>query len=395
MKKVIILGGGYGGIKALETLASYDEEMEVVLIDQHTYHYLQTESYDLVASKIPIQNTLIYLPTLVASFEKGFKFVSDTAKGIEEGRLICEKGEYPFDYLIIATGSVTRFLEGFEEKGERSLGVKSLRAALKVKQFFETELFERLEPQRAEKSFNIAVIGGGLSGIEIAAEMKEYFNRYTKNNALTCGNIKISLISSHILKGLDKKSQETVIARLHSLGVTLVKSRVEEVKDNVAVLDDKREIKFDFAIFAGGIEPSVFVKNLRFEKSEKGFLKVDRYLRVTENIFAVGDAADLKDKNGKSIPPTAQSAEQSGVIAARNVIAAIKKESPIAADIKLRGLAIALGGRYALVVTPFGFNIAGVAGWIIKKGIEQYYKIPLKLKAAKGYKLIKECEERE
>lgn len=386
MKKILIVGGGYGGIKALETFALYNEDIEVTLIDQHTYHYLQTQSYDFVASKIPIEKTFIYLPALVASFEKNFQFVCDEAIDIKNNTLICKNRNFDFDYLIIATGSVTKFLKGFEEKGKYSLGVKSLRAALKVKQFFEKELFDRLEPQRAKNCFNIIVIGGGLSGVEIAAEMRHYLNEYSKNNALTCGNIRIKLLSKHILKSQDSKTRRKTIQRLTDLGVEIIKHHVNEINEKTAILDNNQKIEFDFAIFTGGIEPSCFIKNLKFKKDEKGFLIVDKYLRVKKNIFAIGDAARLSDKNGNIIPPTAQSAEQSGVIAAKNILADIRGKEPEIADISLRGLAIALGGKYAIVSTPFGYNIYSVFGWLIKKGIEQYYKIPLKLKALKGYK---------
>ncbi len=393
MKKVVIVGGGYAGIRAALKFSKYKmKDLEVLLIDHHTYHYLQTESYNFVSSRIPLEKTFIYLPTLIASMGENFKFINDEALRIENNKLICKKNSFDFDYLIISTGSVTKFLQGFENKGEFSLGVKSLRAALNVKEFFERELFDRLEAERARKNFNIVVIGGGLSGVEIAAEMRDYFNRYAKTNALSCGNVHIKLISKYILEGQSKSVRETVERRLEKLGVEIVRAFVDRVEDHKATLDDKRIIEFDFAIFAGGIEPSPFIKNLNLPKDKRGFLKVDEFLRVSGNIFAAGDAASLFDRNGKFVPPTAQSAEQSGTLAAENIILDIQKAKLKKADIKLRGLAISLGGKCALVVTPFGLKIYSIFGWLIKKGIEQFYKCPLKMMARKGYKLIKPCE---
>ncbi len=395
MKKVVIVGGGYAGIRAALRFSKYKmKDLEVLLIDHHTYHYLQTESYNFVSSRIPLEKTFIYLPTLIASMGENFKFINDEALRIENNRLICKKNSFDFDYLIISTGSVTKFLQGFENKGEFSLGVKSLRAALNVKEFFERELFDRLEAERARKNFNIVVIGGGLSGVEIAAEMRDYFNRYAKTNALSCGNVHIKLISKYILEGQSKSVRETVERRLEKLGVEIVRAFVDRVEDHKATLDDNRIIEFDFAIFAGGIEPSPFIKNLNLPKDRRGFLKVDEFLRVNGNIFAAGDAASLFDRNGKFVPPTAQSAEQSGTLAAENIILDIQKAKLKKADIKLRGLAISLGGRCALVVAPFGLKVYSIFGWLIKKGIEQFYKCPLKMMARKGYKMMKPCERR-
>ena len=393
MKKVVIVGGGYAGIRAALKFSKYKmKDLEVLLIDHHTYHYLQTESYNFVSSRIPLEKTFIYLPTLIASMGENFKFINDEALRIENNKLICKKNSFDFDYLIISTGSVTRFLQGFENKGEFSLGVKSLRAALNVKEFFERELFDRLEAERARKNFNIVVIGGGLSGVEIAAEMRDYFNRYAKTNALSCGNVHIKLISKYILEGQSKSVRETVERRLEKLGVEIVRAFVDRVEDHKATLDDNRIIEFDFAIFAGGIEPSPFIKNLNLPKDRRGFLKVDEFLRVNGNIFAAGDAASLFDRNGKFVPPTAQSAEQSGTLAAENIILDIQKAKLKKADIKLRGLAISLGGRCALVVAPFGLKVYSIFGWLIKKGIEQFYKCPLKMMARRGYRLMKPCE---
>jgi len=383
MKKVIVVGGGYAGIKALQTFAKANIKAKVTLIDHHTYHYLQTESYDLVASTVPIEETFIYLPTLVKGIDKSFEFIHDRALEVKENRLICEKSTYEFDYLLIATGSVTRFIEGFAKKGEFSLGVKSLRAALKVKQFFEKELFERLEPQSATKSFTIAVIGGGLSGIEIASQMQHSINNYTKNNALACGKIKIKLVSKDILKELPPKVREKSIKRVKSLGVEFVPALVEKVEGKELQLDNGDKLAFEFAVFAGGIVPSPFIQRLNFRKNRAGFLKPDKFLRVADNVFVAGDCAEIK-KGDSLVPPTAQSAEQSGKLAAKNIINSLQNRPLAEANIKLYGLAIALGGRYALAIAPTNIVIEGFLAYLGKKGIEKFYKLPLKRKANQG-----------
>ncbi len=392
MKTVLIIGGGYGGIKALECFCTYKSEtLNIILIDQHSYHYLQTESYNLLVSNISLEKTFVYLPTLIAGFGNNFSFICDEALHIEGQTLVCSHSRLNFDYLIIATGSITKFLQDFHAKSSYVLGVKSLRAALHAKQYFEEELFDRLDGCSKQKTFTIVVIGGGLSGVELAAEMRAYCNRYSKENTLSCGTIHIKLITRHILKGQSDNVVTRVTSRLKAIGVELIEHRVNRVEEKHLVLDDSQTITFDFAMVTGGIEPSIFINNLSFSKSKHGFLEVDSYLRVQENIFAIGDAAALHDIDNNPLAPTAQSAEASGTIAAQNILASIEQKPLHRSNIKLQGLAIALGGKHALVITPFGFVIQGFLGWIIKQAIEKTYKIALKRKAAKGYSQIQTC----
>jgi len=392
MTTVLIIGGGYGGIRALETLAAQAEgTLKITLVDQHTYHYLQTESYNLLVSNRSLEQTFVYLPALVASLGDHTHFVCDEALHIEKQTLICRNSRLDFDYAIIATGSVTRFSQDFHAKGAYVLGVKSLRATLHAKHFFEDELFERLEGCHHQKTFTIVVIGAGLSGVEVAAQMQEYFNRYTKENVLRCGRIHIKLIAKHILKTQSSKVIAKVTRRLKHLGVELLAHHVSSIEEQHVVLDTSDTINFDFTIVTGGIAPSPFIEQLAYKKNTHGFLAIDAYLRLSPTLFAIGDAAALHNRAGEAVAPTAQSAEASGTIAANNIMASINEQPLQRAHIQLRGMAIALGGRYALVVTPFGLCIGGVAGWLIKQAIEKYYKVRLKRQAARVHNIHDVC----
>ena len=383
MKRVVIIGGSYGGIRALETLSG--EKVEVTLIDQHAYHYLQTESYDLVASKKAIEETIIYLPSLVQGIDPHFTFVCDKAVAIENNCVIGEKAKYNFDYLLVTVGAVTKFPEGFDQKSVHSFGVKSLQGSVKIKHFFETELLERLEPLFSKKKFRIVIVGGGLSGVEIATEMQHYFNRYMRRNALSCGTIEIILVSRSLLNGFSPGVQQKVSGRLKHLGVKHLPHHVSNVAKDHAYLDNGESVTFDFIVYTGGIEPAPFISALPYPKNEQGFLAVDEYLRLDDHIFAAGDCAVLYDHKGRIAPPTAQSAEQSAQIAAKNILSDIARHPLQKSVIKMNGIAIALGGKHALIVTPFGFSFGGIFGFIVKKTIELSYKIPLRWKAQRGY----------
>jgi len=370
MKKVIILGGGYGGIKALETLSKEKIKCEILLIDKNVYHYMQTESYDFVVSNSSLKDITIPLFPLVKGINNNNAiFINDEAINIKNNTLICKKGSYEFDYLIIATGSITKVPKIFKN----FLEVKELKNATNLKQKFEDLVLKHLKKEK--NSSHIVVIGGGASGIEIAAEMQHFINELKLNN-----EIKITVVADIFLAELDESSKKKVIETIENMGIVIKQSFIDKVEENKIFLDDEI-IKFDFGIVATGIETNDFIKNLSFKKVN-GFLETDEYLRVKENVFAIGDCAILKDKKGNILPPTAQTAEQSGIIAAKNIINLIQNKPLKKADIKIYGLAIALGGKFAIAKVAF-FEIDGILAYLGKKAIEKYYKIPLKLKISK------------
>ncbi|WP_456322347.1 NAD(P)/FAD-dependent oxidoreductase [Hydrogenimonas sp.] len=396
MHHVVIVGGSYGGLRALKELSKHPH-IRITLIDRHPYHFLQTEGYDLIAGKVPFYETIIGLRSLCAGLGDRISFKHAVAKSLDpdKNELICEDGEkIPYDYLVVAAGAVTRFLPSVEGLRSCSRGVKSLTGAFRLKQFFEEELYQRLESaENAKAHYSILVVGGGLSGVEIAAEMQAYFNRYYRSNALSCGKLKIHLVSGSLLKGLPGQVVEKSHRRLEKLGVLIhLGAHLKRVEHDRAWLEDGRDIPFDFMVFAGGIMAAPFVQELPFEKNGLGQIVVDDYLRAkdSENIFVIGDAADLRDRSGRTVPPTAQSAEQSGTQAGQNIIREFKGVQMRKADIRLRGLAIALGGHYAIIDTGY-FHIYGVPAWLGKKVIEKSYKWPLRQIARKGAAKIGTC----
>ena len=367
-KRIVILGGGYGGIKAAEALAGH-EGIDVLLIDKNRYHYLQTESYNLIASNLSLREITLSLEELTAGLGSAFRFVRDEALTLEEEAVVGRKGRYPYDYLILATGSVTRMPRVFAS--DRLFGVKKLANALHLKHAFENLLLRHMSGER--ESSRIVVIGGGSSGVEIAAEMQHYLNR----SSLYHG-IRVTLVADLFLAELDEASRQKAREILESAGVEIVEKLVRSVEEGVLCFEGER-MPFAFGVVATGIAPDPFSGGLTLPR-EGEFLKVDETLRVAERIYAVGDCAALRDRQGRLLPPTAQTAEQSGTQAARNILRQIRGEPLRPADLKIYGLAIALGGRFAIALTSYG-KVEGILAHLGKKMIEKFYKIPLHLKS--------------
>ena len=397
MKDVLIVGGGYGGIAALKKLAGR-KDISITLIDQHPYHFLQTEGYSLIAGTLPFDKTIVNLYSLCQSYGENVSFIHNGVSNIDlDGKCVfIEKNEQIFyDYLIIATGSVTRFMDSVGGLKNSSYGIKSLRGAFHMKQVFEKELFARMENHKhAKEHYSIVIGGAGLSGVEIAAEMQHYFNRYYKSNTLACHKISIHLISGSdtVLKGMHTNIIEDAMKHLEKLGVILhCGSHISKVDHNKAYLENGEVIDFDFMLFTGGISATAMVKSIEVEHNELGQIIVKQTLQIPGHpeAFAIGDAAEIMDMQGKRVSDTAQAAIKSGIHAATNIDLILSGREPVAADIKILGLAIAMGGNHA-ILSIGTIRMCGMSAHYVKKLIENFYKWPLWIRCRFGFK--KECK---
>lgn len=394
---VVILGGSYGGIAAMRQLNKYSQ-IRVTLIDRHPYHFLQTEGYELISGNTSFEDTIVSLPALCANYEN-VTFLHRTVDSIDplKKAILLTDGVCPYDTLIIALGSVTKRFECDASVYNYSGGAKSLRGALRLNQFFQNELYKRLESDKqAKENFNIVIGGAGLSGVEIAAGMQHFFNRYYRTNTLSCATLHIHLIASRdtVLNGMHPRIVKIATERLKELRVKVhTQNRIVAINGYETVLTNGSKIPFDFMIFAGGTMGAPCLETFDAEKNKKGQIIVDKYLRSNtyENIYVIGDAAALSTKKGELLPPTAQTAIQSGEIAAKNIIRSLHNKPLKQADMHIKGIAIALGGKYAAIDLG-SIRFHGYLAYLVKKIIERLYKWPLWWLASKGFGKIDSCD---
>lgn len=395
--RVVIIGGGYAGVKALKVLAM-SELCDIVLIDQHPYHYLQTDAYELIANECSMTMVSIDLVALCLSYGEQVLYVKDTIRAIdlENRHVLGENSGHPYDYLLLCAGSRTAYPSSIIGLREHAHGVKTLSGALAFKQQFEQRLYEKMESEGGWRTepFNIAIGGGGLSGVEIAAEMAHYVRIFHRDNTLTCEKIHIFLIIPHenVLDGMEEYLVRHATQRLLNLGVKIINhSRITSVNEHSLILNEQESLGFDFMIFAGGIVASTLTSTLDVPKNNKGQLIVDEYLSLPtcEKVFAAGDIAELRDKKGNLVPPSAQSAGQSAEHAASNIIALIKSERMIPSNLRMRGVLIALGGKYASVSLLGWIRLSGLLGHWIKMIVMRSYRLRIHLQCAKGVELLR------
>jgi len=397
MEKIVIIGGGYAGIYALRELVK-NKNIKITLIDKHTFHNLQPEVYDLIANKSNIADVTIDLTTLCMGLNHPYlEFKNLKVRKIDQHakKIYTEEQEIvEFDYLIMAAGTRTFFPESIPGLNNAH-DIKKLHWAMFFKQSFENQLFKKIRDEAKKcDDTHIVVVGAGLSGVEIAAEMAYNSTKFFKRGNFSCDNLKISIISSSdtILPGLSPKLVSMSHQRLKSLGINVItNTKLQKCEDGAAYLSNGTKINHSFLIFTGGIEASKITDELDVAKNGRGQIIVNEYLQSDKypNIFAIGDMAEIKNKKGQIMPPNVTVARISGTTAGKNILNILNKKKLIKCNPKLEGILIALGGKYAAGNLYGLINVDGLLAYVIKKYVFNSYRAPL-LKLIKiGYTKLK------
>ena len=376
--KIIVIGGGYAGLRAIEKLAK-NPQNEITLFDKQSYHFMQTDVYDLIANENDFAEVSVDLFTFCLGFEGNVAFVKEEVMQVdfEHKKVITNTQRYHYDKLIIAVGARTKYVENVKGLRTHAHGIKVLHRAIYFKQKFEMALYKKVQLSGTScHPMNIVVAGGGLSGVEIAAQMASFAKEFYKKNNFMCRRLNIVLVNSggHILRGLDQKLVQKSDKRLRDLGVRIChNTKVAEITKERVTLSSGETLPIDFMVFAGGIEPNALVQELAIEKNQKGYILTNEFLQVPQypDVFAIGDCTTIYNAQ-EVVAPTADVAEQMAEHCAKNIQNLLQKKTLLPHKIKSRGILIALGRGYA-VGRIFGFYIGGYFAFVMKKIVEKLY----------------------
>ena len=394
MKKVMVIGGGYGGLRAIETLYKY-EDIAITLIDKNPYHYLQTEAYGYIAGRFDVHEVAIDLKNWCEGFKDRVTFIHKEATSVnfEEKIIHLDDNELSYDYLIIATGAKTHFFSFIKGLRENSYGVKNLQRAHNFRVEFEDLIYKKLRHEEGYKEgeLNIAVGGAGLSGVEVAAEMAYVLETYSKTIGDTAKEIHIYLIdaSDTILPGMGKYSIEKTKKRLESLGVKILTGAfINSVDGSHIYFKNGEKIPYSFMIFTGGIKAAELNDSVKNEKNSINQLIASPELNIQdhEEVFAIGDCVEIKDSEGNILPPTAQVAEKSAEYVAKTIRQRIDGVESQAFDADVQGIFIALGGKYAVGEMFKYIKVKGYIAYLLKKAITHAYYLGLRFRINTGFK---------
>ncbi|MFO7525537.1 MAG: NAD(P)/FAD-dependent oxidoreductase [Ignavibacteriaceae bacterium] len=327
MKKVVIVGGGFGGIMAAKEFK--DHEFEVTIIDKTNHHLFQPLLYQVAAAALSPADIATPIRS-VFSKQKNIKVILDEVISVDkERRLIKLKdSQLSFDYLILSPGSRHSYF-GNDQWERHAPGIKTLSDALGIREHIlsSLECAEKESDTRImQKYLTFVVIGGGPTGVELAGSIAEIAK---KNMIRDYKNIrpedtKVILVEllPRILISYTKDLSEKAKRSLEQMGVDVrVNTKVTDVNDNGVELGDIF-IESKNVIWAAGnlASPLISTLDIETDKAGRAIVEDDCSIPGYPNIFVIGDAALLKDAKGEILPGVAPVAMQQGKFVGRLIV---------------------------------------------------------------------------
>jgi len=381
-KRVLILGAGAAGIGAALELkkASADAPgLEVTLVDQRNYHHPLPFIWQVVSGSVEPGHISFPLHALLRRRGAAgpVKFRQSRVQGIDVEKKVVstDEGKLKWDYLVVALGSTTNFF-GMADVEENSLNLKSLRDAVNIHNHildnYEAALLERSEKRRREL-LTFVVVGGGPSGIELAAAIQDFVRKaLIRDYPSLMTQTRVLLVEAQdaLLSGMKAKMSELAISRLRSRGIeVLLKTRITKVLAGGIRTADEQTIATNTVIWVAGVKPVAVVESLPFEKAKGGRIVVNQYLEVPESpgVYVLGDCAYLLQEHGSvPYPPTQQVAQRQGPACARNIVRAMRGEDQLPFRYKFKGQVIYMGRN--LVVAQLGNRVFdGFAAGLLRR----------------------------
>lgn len=371
-KKILILGGGFAGIAIAKALRNID--YNVTLLDRNNYHTFQPLLYQVASGGLGA-DAIGYPFRLIFRNQKNFSFRMADVKAIvpDENYVETNIGNFPYDHLIIATGSTTNYF-GMKEVEKWSMPMKTIPEALDLRsdilQEFEFAHYTKDAKERA-RHMTFLVVGGGPTGVETAGALAEFKNFVLPHDypELDKELMKVYLAEAgpRLLAGMTEKSSEKARVYLEQFGVkVLLNTAVTNYDGHTAILNSGEEIPTSTVIWSAGVKGQL-VNGLPKESLSGSRYKVDLFNRVDgyDNIYAIGDVAAMSsDDYPRGHPMVAPVAVQQATHLAANLKRQSKGQAMKIFRYRDKGSMATVGRNKAVVDLSFA-SFGGFFAWLI------------------------------
>lgn len=370
MKKIVILGGGFGGLYTALKLTQFtwvkESHPEIILIDKNDRFLFSPLLYELITEEVQSWEIAPAYADLLGN--TSIRFIQDTVTEIHPTSQKISLKNHPslnYDYLVIALGGKTP-TDQVSGASDYAIPFRTLEDAYKVK-----EKLRILENSDAD-AIRVAVVGGGYSGVELALKIADRLGNR--------GKIRIIDRNSEILRDSPDFNRKTAEKALNNRKIWVdLETDVVKITDREISLAYKNQIDIipvDLVLWTVGTKPVMLDNQLPFAQTPQGKIEINSQLQVKDypNISAIGDLVDCYNQEGKKLPATAQVAFQQADYCAWNIWASIEDKPLLTFKYQPLGEMLALGTDNA-TISGLGISLDGNLGYLARRLI-YLYRLP-------------------
>ncbi len=372
-KQIIIIGAGFGGLYLAKALMK--KQVDVLLIDRNNYHNFQPLMYQVATGGLEPYSIAYPVRRIFRKCRNvTFRMAKVKSVNIEKKRVKTSIGFLNYDYLVIATGSQNNFYD-FEPIKKMLFPLKSIPDALNMRSFIFQNLeksLTKLHNESVEEVLNIAIVGGGPAGIELAGALAEMKRHVIPKDFpdLDISKLSINLYqsSNKLLNTMSEEASKKSLEYLQKLGINVkLNSRVVNYDGDQLTLKDGTTFPTDTVIWTAGVKGAPIVGLPENSIIGGNRIAVNEYNLVlgVDSIFAIGDVAShITEDNSRGLPMLAPVAKQQGKLLAKNLINLITNKPVEPFTYKNRGTMATIGRKKAVVDLP-NWKFQGFFAWIV------------------------------
>ncbi|RTQ50932.1 NAD(P)/FAD-dependent oxidoreductase [Hymenobacter gummosus] len=371
--RLVIIGCGFAGLRLAQQLKH--DPVQVVVIDRHNYHNFQPLLYQVATGALEADSIAYPIRKIFAGQKNFFFRLADVERVDPATKLVHTNiGEISYDYLVIATGSLTNFF-GIESLERNAMQIKSIPNALNLRSYifqnFEKALLKS-DPEQRQALLNIVVVGGGPTGVEISGSLAEMRRTVLPKDypELDLSQMKIILVEAGpaLLGPMSKKSQDDALRYLQNLGVEVrLNTGIKRFEECRAYYSDTEFIPTENLIWAAGVNGAALPGLPEATITRNKRINVNQWNQVEglPGIFAIGDVANMVTEDmPKGLPMLAPVAQQQADHLAENFRRLAKGQQPEPFKYFNKGVMAIVARNKAVVDLPKDLHFNGFFGWL-------------------------------
>lgn len=380
-KRIVIVGGGFGGIMAAKELMN--KNVDIILVDRTNHHLFQPLLYQVATAALSPGDIAVPIRSMFRG-RKNIKIIMAEVRSVDKDNAFVQLDDRKiyFDYLILSPGSSHSYF-GNNDWERWAPGLKTLRDALSIREKILTSLEEAEkteDPVIRNKNLTFVVIGGGPTGVEMAGSIAEIAKQTMMKDFrnMKAEDTRIILIEAApaVLTAYSERLSGDAKKALEKLGVEVIlNAKVTNISKGAVSIGNEK-IETPNIIWAAGNESSPLLKSLdaQLDRAGRVIVEPDLTLKDFPNIYVIGDSAHAKDKFGNMLPGIAPVAMQQGKFAAKQILETEQNGRRKTFEYFDKGMMATIGKAKA-VAKIRRFEFSGFFAWFLWSFIHIFFLI--------------------